>query len=122
MKLFRFDRDTGFPVDQHGSISAAFSYIVMTITEARVGCMYIEPGGLIGYHSAALAQVFLVVQGEGWVRGEEAERRRIAAGQAAFWQAGEGHESGSESGMTAIIIQSASLDPASYMPELRVGG
>jgi hypothetical protein len=52
------------------------------------------------------------------VRGAEGERRPIAAGQAAFWQEGEEHESGTESGLTAMVVEGDGLDPAQYMPEL----
>jgi hypothetical protein len=41
------------------------------------------------------------------------------AGQAAFWIAGEWHESGTESEMMAIIIESDSLDPI-IMPEVLI--
>lgn len=53
-------------------------------------------GGVVGYHQATVRQPSLVVAGEGWGRGEEAERTPIAAYPAAFWAAGEWHESGSE--------------------------
>jgi hypothetical protein len=41
----------------------------------------------------------------------------IKAGQAAFWISGEWHESGTEFGMRAIVIESDSLDPI-LMPEV----
>ncbi len=60
------------------------------------------PGGIVGGHSAVGDQLFVVVQGEGWVRTEASEPERIAAGEAAVWNAGEWHESGTDTGMTAI--------------------
>jgi hypothetical protein len=36
---------------------------------------------------------------------------------AAFWADGEWHESGSESGMTVIVIEGETLDAAQYLTE-----
>jgi len=74
----------------------------------------IEPGGVIGEHPAATNQLFCVIEGRGWVRGEELQRTQIRAGQAAFWLRGEQHESGSESGMTALVVEGDALDPALF--------
>ncbi|WP_245752285.1 cupin domain-containing protein [Planifilum fulgidum] len=57
-------------------------------------------------------QLFLVVSGSGRVRGEASDRVPIRAGEAVFWEAGEGHESGTETGMTAIVIEGSVLNPA----------
>jgi hypothetical protein len=56
------------------------------------------------------------VPGEGWVRGESSAKISIEAGQAAYWEKGEWHESGTETAMIAIVIESANLDPARRMP------
>jgi quercetin dioxygenase-like cupin family protein len=61
-------------------------------------------------------QLFLVLQGEGWMRGETSKQTSIQAGQAAHWEGGEWHESGTETGMTAIIFEGGSVDPAKRMP------
>jgi hypothetical protein len=74
--------------------------------------MHIGAGGMVGYHPAVTPQLFLLVQGEGWVRGKAAEQVPIHAGQAAFWQEGEGHASGSAAGMIAIVIESKGIHPA----------
>jgi quercetin dioxygenase-like cupin family protein len=93
------------------------SRVVRLACQAQIVCMYLGPKGLVGFHQATVQQIFLVVDGSGWVRGEAPERVPIAAGRAAFWEAGEWHESGSETGMTAIVIESESLDPVQFMPE-----
>lgn len=73
--------------------------------------MRLGANGTAGYHQATVPQLFLVVLGQGWVTGPTRERVPIAAGQAAFWEKGEWHESGSNSGMTAIVIESEALQP-----------
>ncbi len=70
---------------------------------ARIG-----PGGGIGRHPATGWQLFAVVHGEGWVAGEDGHRRPLTAdgGEAVLWRPGEEHESGSEAGMLAVIVES----------------
>jgi hypothetical protein len=84
----------------------------------RIGAMHIGPGGVVGFHQATVPQLFVVVAGEGWVRGPEAARTPIHPYQAAFWTAGEWHESGSATGMTALAIEGDGVDPAAFMSEL----
>ncbi len=116
MKIFRFDPEVGKSIDQYKSSGFIISKVVHLSGEVFINCAYLRPHGSIGYHQATIAQLFLVVQGEGWVRGEPPNRTPIQAGQAVYWEEGEWHESGTESGMTAIIIESANLDPAKLMP------
>ena len=74
---------------------------------------------LLGRHTQSLAadQLFVVVQGSGWVRGEEAERTVIEPGTAAFWTAEEWHESGSETGMMAIVVEGNALEMSKLLVE-----
>lgn len=109
MKIFRFGPQVGRKIEQFESANVILSGIAWLNTEAQVSCMYINPDGVVGYHPATTPQLFLVVQGKGWVRGETAEQAPVHPGDAVFWDAGEGHASGSALGMTAIVIESASI-------------
>lgn len=117
MRIFRFGADVGKNVDSYDSSGFVISRVVHLFDEAVVNCAYLNPGGVIGYHQATLPQLFLVVQGEGWVRSQAADRISIQAGQAAYWEKGEWHESGTERGMTVIIIEGSKFDPAELMPQ-----
>jgi quercetin dioxygenase-like cupin family protein len=121
MRLFRFDASVGRPIDQFGSTQLMLSPIARTTGQVQIVCMHIGPAGLVGFHQADPAQLFLVVAGEGWVRSETPEQVPIQAGQAAFWESGEWHESGSDTGMTAIVIEGQTLDPGQLMPEKLLG-
>lgn len=116
--MFRFDPEVGRSIDHYKSSGFTICGVVHVFDEAVVNCAYLSSGGVIGYHQAVGPQLFLVVQGEGWVRGESIERISVQAGQAAYWEKGEWHESGTETGMTAIIIEGREFDPAKLMPEL----
>ena len=118
MKLYRFDRETAHPISQYDSAGVSIGRVGRFEGPLQVGCFHVAAGGVVGFHQATTPQLFLVMDGEGWVRGEEATRTPIAPGQAAFWEAGEWHESGSEQGMLAVVIEGPGLNPERYMPTL----
>jgi quercetin dioxygenase-like cupin family protein len=70
-----------------------------------VDVVRVAPGGVIGCHPTRLWLVYLVVEGRGWVSGADAERRPLRAGEAALWSPGEAHASGSDEGLTAVVVQ-----------------
>ena len=78
--------------------------------DAHVVVIEIGPGGCVARHSAGMAQLFTVVRGSGWVSGGDRDREPIAAGEAVLWEPGEEHESGSEEGMTVLVVEAESLD------------
>ncbi len=120
MEIVCFDPQVGRPIDQFGSVNVVQSRLAHLTTEARLSCMYLGEGGLIGDHPATTPQLLLVVQGEGWVRGEARQRVPIRPGLAAFWEAGEWHETGTDTGMTAIVVEADRLDPMVFMPRASI--
>jgi quercetin dioxygenase-like cupin family protein len=95
------------PITHFGSREAAVRGVTR---EGYVVVMEIGPGGVLGRHPATVAQLFVVLSGSGWVSGPDGERVDVAAGEAALWEAGEEHESGSHEGMTALVVESERLD------------
>jgi quercetin dioxygenase-like cupin family protein len=79
--------------------------------EAHAYALYFEPGGEIGPHEAGFGQLFFAVSGDGWVAGGDGERVLLAEGQAAFINRGEIHSKGSETGLTALMVQVHDLAP-----------
>jgi quercetin dioxygenase-like cupin family protein len=78
---------------------------------AHAYVIYFEPGGIIGAHEAGFGQILFAVAGSGWVAGVDGQRIALAEGEAAFISRGEVHSKGSESGMTALMIQVLDLVP-----------
>ncbi|WNS44899.1 cupin [Paenibacillus sp. MMS20-IR301] len=115
MKIYSFSQESGKSISAFDS-DFIMSRIVRTGAEAHIGCVYLGQQGMIGYHQAACPQLLLIVQGEGYVRGEEAAFTAVHAGQAVYWELGEWHETRTDTGLTAIIIESDSLNPADRMP------
>ncbi|MGY1701767.1 cupin domain-containing protein [Geodermatophilus sp. SYSU D00766] len=70
-----------------------------------VDVVRLAPGGSIGRHPTRLWQLFLVVEGGGWVSGADGARRAVGAGEAALWEPGEEHASGTDDGLLAVVVQ-----------------
>ena len=119
MRVFRFDPDTGKKIEQFGSVDAVFNGILRTRGALQIGVITLEPGGLVGLHEAASDQLMLVVGGSGWVRGpDKSWKHFLAIGRSVFWNKGELHESATETGMTAVVIEGDGIDPAEFMVEV----
>ncbi|WP_340024014.1 cupin [Paenibacillus sp. FSL K6-1096] len=114
MKIYNFKLESGKPVTAFNS-NFILSRIIQTEERTHIGCVYLRHQGVIGFHQATCPQLLLILNGEGYVRGEEAEFTAVSAGQAVFWEQGEWHETRTDSGLTAIIIEGDSLNPAAYM-------
>ena len=102
-------------ITRFGSENVALARLLHLQSEAFVHAIVFSPGGRLGYHPATSSQLFLVVQGEGWVRGQPEQVRPIRAGQAVFWEKGEGHASGTQGGMVAIVIESDRMEPGEFL-------
>ena len=116
MRIFRFDSEVGKPIEKFGSSNLIITRIVSFTGSVHINCFHLEAKGLVGYHQAVVPQLFLVVDGKGWVRaGDSSERQIIAKGQAAYWDKEEWHESGTDDGMTVIVVEGDTLDPMPFL-------
>jgi GrpB-like predicted nucleotidyltransferase (UPF0157 family) len=104
MKIYRFDEEVSIPVSRFGS-RFRIGPLTGTDSRVRVQIMHVPAGGLIGRHPATSPQLFAVVAGAGWVSGRDGRRREMRPGYAVLWDEGEEHESGSDSGLTAVCVE-----------------
>ncbi len=95
------------PVSDYASKGAHWTAVGQSSEQAHVGVVRLEPSGGLGLHAGSMDQLFMVVEGEGWVSGADGKRIDIGTGDAVFWPAGEQHQSGTDSGMSVVIVQSA---------------
>lgn len=109
MQLLNFAKDKAKPVLNYNSIFTAYNKIIKTENATNFGFMYVEANGLVGRHRAPVPQLFIVIEGDGWVQGESDEKVKVQKGEAVLWEKGESHVCGSQKGLTAIVIQSAEL-------------
>ncbi|KPB03762.1 cupin [Bacillus sp. CHD6a] len=109
MKILKFGKELAQEISNFNSISSFYSKLMKTESPTNIGFIFIEKGGIVGYHKAPVPQLFLVIAGEGWVEGEDKQRKIVTSGEGVFWNKGEGHVSGSETGLTALVLQSEEL-------------
>ncbi|CAN5720199.1 hypothetical protein BH24ACT15_BH24ACT15_26220 [soil metagenome] len=100
-----FDAGDERAITQFGSRGAHWAGIARSGGEAAISRMRFEAGAILGMHPAAASQLFIVVEGAGWVRVRDHPATDVAVGQVVMWRAGEEHESGSAAGMTAVIVE-----------------
>ncbi len=116
MDLYRIDAGIARHVTDYGSSFRLIRLLHAHEGEVRVDVVYLRPSEAIAPHPAGLPQLFCVVQGDGWVQIDEADKVPITAGLAAFWRPGEHHAAGTAVGLTALVLQADALDPASWLP------
>ncbi|MEZ7171186.1 cupin [Sporosarcina sp. OR05] len=113
MKIIRLDEIQGKSISQYDS-NFIMRKILMTDKNAHVGMMQLDEGGIVGYHDATVPQLLIILDGEGWVRSGEDEKVKVVVGDVVLWEKGEGHETTSDQGMKAIVIESEGLDFGSF--------
>jgi hypothetical protein len=109
MQLLTFGPERAEPISEYQSHYAAAVALASGQGEAHVYCIHLKAGGEIGAHEAGCAQLFLVVAGSGWVSGPDGRRQKVGQDQGAFIARGEMHAKGTESGLTAIMVQLTEL-------------
>jgi hypothetical protein len=71
MQIIDFSRDHARPIELFDAVAASNVRIGGGQGETHVYCVYFKPGGSIGEHPAGYAQLFLIVDGEGWTAGAD---------------------------------------------------
>jgi quercetin dioxygenase-like cupin family protein len=112
MKLIEFTPEHARPIELFESVAASAVALGDGAGEAHVYCVRFGPGGRIGEHPAGFCQLFLVIEGEGWAACADGRRVTLTAGQGVFFERGETHSKGSETGMVAIMVQVTEFNPS----------
>lgn len=120
MKFFKFDLQSGKNVTHHHS-NFFINPFVHLDNESKIALAHLKKNGLIGYHQATVPQLFIVLEGEGYVRGDDSKFLKICAGEAVLWTAGEWHEAKSENGLLGIVIESKELNNHHILLESKFG-
>ena len=109
MRIFAFEPTR--EITRFDSNGATIGGVARAGGPVRVSLLQLAAGGLVGAHPAACPQLFLVVAGSGWARSGDEPLSPLAAGEAALWDVDEVHESGSDSGLTAVIVEADAIEP-----------
>ena len=101
---------TGRKITNFNSKDVLLYPLLIKNSPSHVVTMNIEPNGVIGLHQAMTNQLFIVLQGTGWVRGQSDELIPIKEKDWIFWSKDEWHETRSEFGMLALVIESDTFE------------
>ncbi|QWU13660.1 hypothetical protein SAMN04487895_103345 [Paenibacillus sophorae] len=115
MEFYEFSKDCGKKISKFNS-DFIMSRIIQTDKSAHIGCMYLDKNGIVGYHQAVAPQLLIIVHGEGYVKGEKDEYCKVQTGDAVYWEKDEWHETKTNTGLTAIVIESEELTSSLFMP------
>ena len=119
MKQVDFSPERGWEIDDFGSVAGRISPLTAPLVQGapvQAACFRLGPGGRIGRHPASVCQLLAVVEGSGWVSGTDGTPEAIAAGQAVWWDRGEEHETWTDEGLTAIVIEGDGVRPRESAP------
>ncbi|KOP28992.1 cupin [Exiguobacterium sp. BMC-KP] len=114
MQIYQFKKEVGKKITKFDS-NFVMSRIMQTEKVTHIGCIHLEKDGAIGYHQAVVPQLLLIVEGKGVVRGDADEFISVQSGEAVFWNQGEWHETKTDTGLTAIVIESEELDTSALV-------
>ena len=114
MEFFQFSKDSGKRISKFNS-NFIMSRVIQTDKATNIGWMYLDENGIVGYHQAVVPQLLVVINGEGYVRNDKEEYFKVQSGDAVFWEKDEWHETKSDNGLTAIVIESVELNPSLFM-------
>jgi len=109
LNVVEVDRVDGREITEFGSERARVAPLTVPDGDAHVVQIRIEPGGVLGRHAGRADQLFVVIAGEGAASGGDGEPVAVRAGTAVYWAAGEEHETRSETGLTALVVESPRL-------------
>jgi quercetin dioxygenase-like cupin family protein len=110
IRLFRFNASQAKPIEAYASSGASSCEIAHGQGCSHIYVVRFKPGGVIGPHPAGFDQVFLAVQGSGWIAGTDGIRQEVQEESGAFIPVGEHHSKGSKTGMLAVMIQASQFN------------
>ena len=109
MKLFDLEHAEARQIAHFGSQRATAAPLTVPQGDTHVVRIRLEPGGVLGRHAGQLDQLFVIVEGEGFTSGADGDPTPVGAGTAVYWPAGEAHETRTETGLTALVVESRRL-------------
>ena len=119
MILFRPEAHELAPVIDFQSRAAVAAELTTGHGDAHIHIVHIAAGGEIGPHVAGFDQLFVCLEGSGWVASADGEHVPIRRGQVAYFVRGERHSKGTADGLRALIIQVHDLHLSAPPPNVR---
>ena len=115
MQRLSFNADSAFTPRERlleGVTIAPLTEPVSAGGPVQAAIFRLAPNGRIARHPATVPQILAVLEGSGSVCGADGDFQPISAGEAVFWSQGEEHETRTDHGLTALVIEGEGLQPA----------
>ena len=109
-RILRFDSSVADEVESFGARSTSSVHLGSGSGESHAYVLHFDADGEIGEHETGFGQLFVVIDGAGWVVSGD-ERHDVEVGDAVFLPRGVVHAKGSATGMTAVMVQMFDLEP-----------
>ena len=114
MERLRFDSDVAFTPADERLEAVTFAPLTAPLSggaPVQAAVVRLGPNGRLKRHPASVPQILAVLEGSGCVSGAEGTFEPITAGEAVFWASGEEHETQTEGGMSALILEGEGVRP-----------
>ncbi|KIL51492.1 cupin domain protein [Jeotgalibacillus alimentarius] len=108
MRIFKVQKEEAKHVTHFGS-KFLLNPVISSDGEIKTSLITLEAHGIIGFHQTAVPQLMMVLSGEGKVCGENRVYKPVQKGHVVYWGKGEWHETLSETGMTALVVEGPAL-------------
>ena len=108
MERFSFDAGVAFAPRQELLQRVTIAPLTRPLSDdaAFQGAIFrVAAGGCIARHPATVPQILAVIEGSGEVSGADGISETITAGEAVYWAAGEEHETRTDTGLTALVLE-----------------
>ncbi len=116
MRFIDLKRTPCDPITLFDSVRAASREFAIGNGDVHMHLVRFEAGGEIGEHPTGFAQLLLVIEGSGWAAGSDGRKVDLESGEGVIFDRDEMHSKGSDSGMTALMIQVTDIADASREP------
>lgn len=109
MKIISQNQMPSKKITLFNSKEAITSLIMRKTNDFQVSFMELGPNGILGLHQADVDQLFIVIKGTGWTKTNNTSRVQINEGDCVFRNKGEWHETTTQTGLKAVIIEGINL-------------
>lgn len=109
MKIYPLAKSNAIQIDKHNSNGFFINRLATLDSKISINFIHLEANGIIGNHKAPVNQILLIVDGEAMVSSNNQTSVSINKNTAIFFEAGEMHETRTDNGLNAIIIESPDL-------------
>jgi quercetin dioxygenase-like cupin family protein len=114
VERFAFDAAAAFTPQQERLDGVTVAPLTRPLSRGalfQAAVFRIAAGGRIARHPASVPQILAVIDGSGEVSGGDGISEEISTGEAVYWAEGEEHETRTEHGLTALVLEGPGLAP-----------